>query len=509
VNTSPEYFLKVAALRKRYGPVTVLKNCNLQVRAGEIHALLGANGAGKSTTVRIIAGLMRPTSGTMRLGGTDYAPVDKRDAELHGVQIVQQELNLISTLSVAENLYLPRLHSFGGVIRRAALHRDARTLLDKFGLNDVSTKTAVGSLGVGLQQMVEIAGALDRECRLLILDEPTAALSAAESVRLFAWLRRLRDAEVAIIYISHRLDEVASLSNRVSVLRDGGSVGTYDVANLSTDRMVSLMSGTDQTNNATNEYQTHSLEQPALSVEGLSGGIVHDVSLHVQRGERLGIAGLVGSGRTEFLRIVFGADRAGSGCVYVGDDPAPRQFRHPCEAVDSGIALVTEDRKDNGLLLSHSIRANTTVAALAQQFSTGGVVRQTAEEEAANSICQALETQYNDIEQTVATLSGGNQQKIAVAKWLIHDADVFLFDEPTRGIDIPARRRLYRLFDSLASDGKGLIIVSSDLSELLETCDRIAVMSNGRIAATFERSDWSHERIMQAAFSGYQDRNSK
>ncbi len=503
MSASPEYLLEIVSLTKQYGAVTVLEDCNLQVRAGEIHALLGSNGAGKSTTVRMIAGLLRPTSGTMQLSGTDYAPVNKRDAELHGVQIVQQELNLISTLSVAENLFLTRLHSFGGVIRNSALHQAARSLLDKFGLTDVSTDTRVGSLGVGLQQMIEIASALDHDCRLLILDEPTAALSAAETQRLFTWLKQLRDSGVGIIYISHRLDEVASLSDRISVLRDGRSVGTYNAAHLPTDRMISLMSGEEPANAPLSNYKPHSIDQPALRVAGLTHGIVQDVSFTVHRGERLGIAGLVGSGRTELLRLIFGADRADAGCVYLGDNPVFRQFSHPGDAVAAGIAMVTEDRKQTGLLLSQSIRANASAASLYQQFSRCGVVQQSSETESAVGMCRALETRYNDIEQTVETLSGGNQQKVVVAKWMIHDADVFLFDEPTRGIDIPARRRLYQLFDTLAADGKGLVIVSSDLDELLETCDRIAVMSDGRIAATFERSDWSYAGIMQAAFSGY------
>lgn len=507
MTSSAEYLLEAAGLTKRFGSVTVLKDCNLQIRAGEVHALLGSNGAGKSTTVRIIAGLVRATNGQMQLGGTRFTPASTRDAERRGVQIVQQELNLISTLSVAENLFLTRLHSVGGVIHRAKLNQSARNLLDRFGLNDVATETPVGSLGVGLQQMIEIAGALDRECRLLILDEPTAALSAAETERLFAWLKQLRDSGVGIIYISHRLDEVSRISDRISVLRDGSSVGTFDTEHLPTDRMVSLMSGEESANHVTSDHQSYARNQPALRVEGLSRGIVQDVALEVRRGERLGIAGLVGSGRTELLRLIFGADHVDSGCIYLGDDPTPKHFYHPRDAVASGIAMVTEDRKDDGLLLSQSIRSNSTLASLSEEFSRGGIVRRHAEEQSATGMCRELETRYNDIEQTVETLSGGNQQKVAVARWLIRDADVFLFDEPTRGIDIPARRCIYRLFESLARDEKGIVVVSSDLEELLETCDRIAVMSQGRISGTFARPDWSYERIMQAAFSGYSARN--
>lgn len=508
MNTQLENLLEVTGLTKRYGLITVLDGCKLQIRAGEIHALIGANGAGKSTMVRMIAGLVSPTSGEMQLVGKAYEPGTKRHSESSGVQIVQQELNLISTLSVAENLFLTRLQSTCGVIHKAELHRQSRLLLDRFGLSDISTDTPAGSLGVGHQQMVEIAAALDQDCRLLILDEPTAALSAGETESLFEWLNRLREAGVGIIYISHRLDEVAQISNRVSVLRDGRSVGTFETSRLTTDDMVGLMSGEQPSQAQSSEYQSRSREQVALRVENLTREGIRDVSFEVNRGERLGIAGLVGSGRTELLRMIFGADRAETGQLFLGDRPERRPFRHPSEAVAAGIAMVTEDRKENGLLLSLSIRSNTTLASMFKRFSFGGLVRLRAEERVTQKMCESLETRCNNPDQLVETLSGGNQQKVAIAKWLVRDADVFLFDEPTRGIDVAARRRIYRLLDALSDDGKGLVIVSSDLDELLEICDRIAVMSNGRIVETFTRTNWSHERIMQAAFSGYLDRRS-
>jgi ribose transport system ATP-binding protein len=492
--------LSVQDLTKRYA-VTVLAAANLQVRAGEIHALIGANGAGKSTLCRIVAGLLQPSSGEMKLGDHPYSPRNKQSAEAAGVQIVQQELNLIPTLTVAENIWLGRMPQTLGVIRQRRLHDAARAALDRLDLGDIDTRTVTGRLGVGRQQMIEIATALDRQCRLLILDEPTAALSGSETEALFAWLRRLRSQGIGIIYISHRLAEISAIADRVTVLRDGRTVCTVPISTLSTERMVELMSDQTASRPEVGGHRSFAAAAIALRVEGLSREpVVRNVSFHVHRGERLGIAGLVGAGRTELLRLVYGADRADAGQVRVGDRP-PQRFHHPGEAVAAGLAMVTEDRKANGLLLSQSVRVNTSLAAMHEKFSTAGLVRFRAEQQAAVQFCERLETRCTSVEQYVGTLSGGNQQKVAVAKWLVQDADVFLFDEPTRGIDIAARRRIYQLFESLSAAGKALVIVSSDLEELLEVCDRIAVMSAGRLVATFGREVWSESLIMQAAFS--------
>lgn len=503
--------LELAGVTKRYGEATVLTDCQLQVRAGEIHALLGGNGAGKSTLVRIIAGLVPPTAGAMTLEGQAFSPANKREAEEAGIQIVQQEFNLIPTLSVAENLLMTRMPARFGVINRKKLNQRAEAALARLELTDIAPQAIVETLGVGQQQMIEIAAALDRQCKLLILDEPTAALSTAEVETLFPWLEKLRAKGVGIIYISHRLDEVSRLADRITVLRDGNYFGTFETATLSTDEMVDLMTGDVHVSAAKNagedRSETESAET-ALCVAGISGGIVQDVSFEVKRGERFGIAGLIGAGRTELLRLIFGADIATSGSVYLGDDRTPRRFRHPSKAVAAGLAMVTEDRKQNGLLLSQSIRVNSTLAALRKRFSRFGVVRPKAEADSAEAFRNSLETRCTSIEQPTGTLSGGNQQKVIIARWLTTEAEVYLFDEPTRGIDVPARRRIYRLLDTLAAEGKGIIIVSSDLEELFETCDRIAVMSNGRMCEIFSRPDMSHDNVMRAAFSGYLDRSS-
>ncbi|TWU06223.1 sugar ABC transporter ATP-binding protein [Stieleria varia] len=494
--------LRLEEIVKRYGSVTVLDRVSLDVRCGEIHALLGANGAGKSTLCKIISGLITATSGRMELHGDSFAPAGKQAAEHAGVQIVQQELNQVATLSVAENILLNRLPAKFGVIDRKTLDARARQALDRFGLDDVDTEAIMGGLGVGRQQMVEIATALDRQCQLLILDEPTAALSVGETDRLFERLHQLRRDGVAIIYISHRLDEVAQMADRVTVLRDGKVVTTQDAKSLTTDQMVQWMSGVSS-QSADHSFETHRTDERALAVDGLTGGMVDNVTFEVARGERLGIAGLVGSGRTELIRLIFGADVASSGSVSVGTDGSPTTFKHPKQAVAAGLAMVTEDRKQNGLLLSQSIRMNSTICALGKRFSTGGIILGSREIQATEAMIDSLDTQCNDIDQAVRTLSGGNQQKVAVAKWLIADAEILFFDEPTRGIDVAARNRLYDLFESLAKQGKAIVIVSSDLDELTETCDRIGVMSAGKWVTDFERGHWTDEAIMQAAFSQY------
>lgn len=502
--------LKISSVTKRYGETTVLNNCRLDVRAGEIHALLGGNGAGKSTLVRIISGLVPPTKCHMEFQEKSYAPSNKREAEQYGVEIVQQELNLIPTLSVAENILLTRMPNRAGVIRYGQLHQMAKQALERLGLNDIPTTALVGSLGVGQQQMVEIAAALDRDCKLLILDEPTATLSISETEALFEWLNKLRERGVGLIYISHRLDEVARLADRITVLRDGEYVGTYSAQGVSTEEMVHLMSGETQQVSASQSKtlpsQQNQQSSIAMQVEGISGGIVQNVHFNVNRGERLGIAGLVGSGRTELLRLIFGADVASAGHLKLFDDPTPHRFHHPSEAVKAGLAMVTEDRKENGLLLTQSIRTNSTLAAMIRKFSQAGLIHHRAESESTNAHCNTMETRRSSIEQPVGTLSGGNQQKVVIAKWLTVDASIFLFDEPTRGIDVPARRRIYHLMDQLAQQGKAVVIVSSDIEELLETCDRIAVMSNGQLVESFTGSEMTKDQITQAAFSGYLDR---
>src|SRR5471032_410549 len=371
--------------------------------------------------------------------------------------MVMQELNLLPTLSVAENLYLNQLPNRYGWIDRAKLERDAIAQMAKVGLNDIDPWTPVGQLGIGHQQMIEIARNLIGECRLLVLDEPTAMLTHREVELLFVQIERLKAAGVAIIYISHRLEELKRVADRIVVLRDGEMVCDDAIAGYSSADLVRLM---------------------------------------------VGLAGLIGSGRTELLRLIFGADSADSGQVFVGDTTVAAVINTPKDAVEAGIAMITEDRKGQGLLLQQSIAVNSTLARL-EGVSKGGWLDGNAEAAVGADYIERLGVRSRNSAQAVAELSGGNQQKVVMARWLYRDVPVMLFDEPTRGIDIGAKFDIYHLLADLARQGKGLLIVSSDLRELMLICDRIAVMSAGRIVETFERGAWSQDAILSAAFSGY------
>lgn len=497
-----ESVLSLRGLGKRYAG-WVLRDVDLDVHPGEVHALIGANGAGKSTLVKIVSGLVAPSAGRMTLAGSPHAPSGKAQAERAGVQIVQQELNLIGTLSIAENLMLNRLPRRAGWIRYRRLDDEARRALARMGLEALDPAMRVDRLGVGRQQLVEIAAALARPCRLLILDEPTAALTGPQVDQLFEQIERLKRTGVAVIYVSHRMEEIRRVGDRATVLRDGRLVHTGPVADLSVDRIVQLMVGRETIEEA--QPQAHRPGRVAMRVEKLNrGAAVRDVSFEVRAGEVLGIAGLIGAGRTELLRAIFGADRAESGGVCLGDDTTPRRFKEPRQAVRAGLAMIPEDRKQHGLLLPQPVRTNITLGRLRQYAGRWtGWVRRGPERAAVERQVRARDVQCESIEQPLDQLSGGNQQKVVIARWLLHGAQVMLFDEPTRGIDVGAKAAIYRLLNDLARQGGALVVVSSDLRELMDICDRIAVMSAGRLVETLDRDAFSRERIMAASIRGY------
>ncbi|AXA90188.1 sugar ABC transporter ATP-binding protein [Massilia sp. YMA4] len=492
--------LTLAGIGKTYVE-PVLRDVSLAVRGGEVLALTGENGAGKSTLSKIICGLEPATQGAMLLDGAPYRPASRTEAEALGIRMVMQELNLIATLSVAENLYLNQLPHRFGWIDRGRLERDARAQMAKVGLADIDPWKPVGELGIGHQQMIEIARNLIGECRLLVLDEPTAMLTHREVELLFAQVARLKAAGVAIVYISHRLEELKRVADRIAVLRDGELVCDDAIGDYSSADLVRLMVG--RAADAEIDLSGRTLGAPLLRVRELGRlGVVHPTSFDLRAGEIFGIAGLVGSGRTELLRLIFGADQADSGHVIVGADDAPARLDSPGAAVRAGIAMVNEDRKGQGLLLRQSIAVNTTLATLGA-VSTAGWIDHGAEHALAGDYIRKLGVRSRDGQQAVGELSGGNQQKVVIARWLHRDCPVMLFDEPTRGIDIGAKFDIYNVLADLARQGKGLVIVSSDLRELMLICDRIAVMSAGRIADTFERGAWSQDQLLAAAFSGY------
>ncbi|HCE9576927.1 sugar ABC transporter ATP-binding protein [Pseudomonas aeruginosa] len=496
--------LSIRGVGKTYAQ-PVLAEIDLQLFGGEVLALTGENGAGKSTLSKIVGGLERPGAGSLELLGRPYAPGSRREAEALGVRMVMQELNLLPTLSVAENLFLHDLPRRAGWIDRRRLRAAAREAMAQVGLEAIDPDTLVGDLGIGHQQMVEIARNLIGDCRLLILDEPTAMLTAREVDMLFEQVERLRERGVAIVYISHRLEELARISQRIAVLRDGRLVCVEPIERYDADQLVTLMVGRELGERF--DLGTRQIGAPLLRVERLSRrGKVHEVSFEVRAGEIFGISGLIGSGRTELLRLIYGADRADGGQVLLGDPPQRLSLRSPADSVRQGVALITEDRKGEGLLLDQSISANLALGNL-PALARHGVIDRRREEALAQRQVEALRVRCADTAQAVGELSGGNQQKVVIGRWLERDCQVLLFDEPTRGIDVGAKFDIYALLAELTRRGKALVVVSSDLRELMLICDRIGVLSAGRMVDTFERDAWTQDALLAAAFAGYKKRD--
>jgi len=496
-----ERLLTVTGIDKAFPGVQALSHVNLDLRAGEVHALVGENGAGKSTLTRIIAGVQPADTGEMLLAGQPYRPRSRPDAEAHGVRMVMQELNLIGNLTVAENIFIERLPHRFGFIDYGRLHRAAREVMAKVGLEEVDPSAPVKSLGIGRQQMIEIAAGLSRRCRVLALDEPTASLTSSEVDLLFTQIRRLKNDGAGIIYISHRIEEVLSIADRITVLRDGQVVGTRPAGETDPETIIRMMVGRDVGQEGL--APTGEKGPPALRVVGLTcGERVRNVSFEAHGGQILGIAGLMGSGRTETMRAIFGADCPDGGAIYLHGSKEPVRIRRPRDAVHHGIALLTEDRKEQGLFLSLPVRANVSITRLSG-VSRLGWIDPTREKLAAQRFVDSLNIKCWSVEQTAAQLSGGNQQKVVIGKWLYRDCDILIFDEPTRGIDVGAKFEIYRMLIDLARKGKAILFVSSDLKELMAICNRILVMSAGRVAGVFDRGQWSEEAITSAAFSGY------
>ncbi len=530
--TPPSPLLSIDAVGKDY-TATVLDNVTLALNAGEVLALTGENGAGKSTLSKIICGLESATRGGMRLGGQTYTPTSRRDAEQHGVRMVMQELGLIPTLSVAENLLMGRLPHRAGWLRRDALHAAASQQLAKIGLTHIDPATPVSALGIGQQQMVEIARNLHDDTRILVLDEPTAMLTPRETNYLFDQIAHLTARGVAIIYVSHRLEELRRIADRAAVLRDGRLVDVLPMAGLTEDALVQRMVG--RSVNDLEDRPRRTAGPVVMGVQGIGRGTaVQDVSLELRAGEVFGIAGLVGSGRTELLRLLFGADRADRGSITLHENieqkdplalsdqaqaainsiakpnsPAPRTpvlrtlargFATPLQAIAAGVGLVTEDRKSQGLLLAQPIRINATLSDLGA-VSRGGWLQRGLENRLVQGFIQTLRIRCRGGEQPVGQLSGGNQQKVVFARWLHRPCKVLLLDEPTRGVDVGARAEIYSELDRMAEQGRALLMVSSDLRELMAMADRIGVMSGGRMVAVFERGEWTQQSLLAAAFS--------
>jgi len=488
--------LEVSKLTKRFPGVLALDSVNLSLNPGEVLAVVGENGAGKSTLMKILAGVETSDSGEIRLRGRPVHFKSVRDALHSGIALIHQELNLSDNLDVSANIYLGREPRRFGFIDRRRLYAESEPLLRQIGL-DCSPRTLVSELSIGRQQMVEISKALSIHARVLIMDEPTSSLTQHETEQLFRVIRELRNRDVSIIYISHRLAEVKELADRVAVLRDGRNADELGRGEIDHDRMVKLMVGRD----LSQFYQRrpHEIGTPLLEVEELRTPAhpKHSLSFDVRRGEMIGIAGLVGAGRTELLRTLFGIDRAVSGSIRLGG--VRLEVLGPADAIRAGVALVPEDRKQQGIILEMAVRENISLAG-ERQHAKAGVFRDRAHEQSVTqSMIEELRIKTPHDRQLVQFLSGGNQQKVALGTWLPLKPRLLLLDEPTRGIDIGAKQEIYRLMEELAESGVAILFVSSEMAEILGMSDRALVMHQGRITGELQRADLSEEAVMQLA----------
>ena len=487
--------LQARAINKHYGGIAALKSARFSIQAGEVHALMGENGAGKSTLAKIIAGSIRADSGEILLHGQPVTITTPLDAQRHGIGIIYQELDLFPNLTAGENIVIRNLHFHEGSLNNARrIEGFCRPFLDQVGL-DCDSRTLAASLSIGKLQLLAIARALSMNARIILMDEPTSALFDDSAGRLFERIAALKAEGVAIVYVSHKMDEIFRICDRVTVLRDGETIDTRDIAATSPAEIIRLMVGREINIDST-VARSPSRGQPLLAVYNLCTGKLTTSSFKLQRGEVLGVAGLVGAGRSELGETLFGLDPIRSGTIALNS--APFHPRSPRDALNAGFALLPEDRKLQGLMLQMSILENGTMSIL-NRLATAGFIRSRDELAAVNEPFRKLALKAPRLAAAVNSLSGGNQQKVLLAKCLLANPDVIFLDDPTRGIDVGAKQDIYRIIRDLASAGKGVILVSSELPELLHCSDRIMVLREGRVTAFFHAAEATQENIMTAA----------
>ena len=496
----PDTIFEFRNVTKKFPGVVALNSIHLEIERGEIHILVGENGAGKSTLIKLLCGIFKADGGSILYNGEPYAPQKPLDAINAGVSCVYQEFNLLEYMSVAENIFFQKLPQHRGIVDYKALYADTKKLLAEVGLPDLSPKTNVEVLGIAQKQLVEIAKAVSRKCRVLILDEPTATLTPPEIEKLFAIIGKLKQQGVTIIYISHRLQEIKQIGDRLSVLRNGNYIGTWNVKDLSVDEIVSKMVGRDIDSNY--PFLTDSpVGNEMMRVRDLKNSTSPEgVSFSVRKGEILGVAGLIGSGRTEAMRGIFGADPIQSGSIVL--EGKTLHIKSPEDAVKEGICLLTEDRKKQGLVLPLSCSNNIVLTDLKQVSKRGKLIK-SKEKDVSQGLVDDLAIKISSLAQAAGNLSGGNQQKVVIAKWLLRKPRVIILDEPTRGIDVNAKHEIYLLLWKMAKEGAAIIFVSSDIPELLGICHRIAVFSKGKITGIVSREDFSQEKILSLAYQEY------
>lgn len=489
--------LEMCAISKEFPGVKALDDVTLRVRPGTVHALMGENGAGKSTLMKCLFGIYRPDAGTIELDGTPIQIQSAKQALDHGVSMVHQELNQVSQRSVMENIWLGRFPMKGPFVDHRKMELETRAIFAELGLA-IDPRAIVGSLSVSQKQMVEIAKAVSYRARVIVMDEPTSSLTETEVEHLFKIIAVLRERGCGIIYISHKMDEILRIADEVTVMRDGRVIETLPAAALTTDRIIQLMVGRDLTHRF--PPRQHEPGETILEVEHLTAAVqpsIRAVSFALRRGEILGVAGLVGAKRTDLLEALFGMRALASGRILL--EGRPIQNRSPQEAQANGFALVTEERRATGIFPGLSVRFNALIANMSKYVGRGGLVDERKGEEDAAWVVDSLRVKTPSTKTPIGSLSGGNQQKVIVGRWLLTKPEVLLLDEPTRGIDVGAKYEIYQLMTNLAREGKAIIVVSSEMPELLGVTDRILVMSNGRLAGILNTQEATQEEILRLA----------
>ncbi|MDR6225424.1 sugar ABC transporter ATP-binding protein [Desmospora profundinema] len=495
-----EPYLEMKGVQKSFAGVKVLKGVDFSLLSGEVHALVGQNGAGKSTLMKVLGGIYPKDGGRIRVRGKERAIVSPRVAASLGIGIIHQELNLVPQLTVAENLFLGREHIIDGwpVIRWRRMREEASSLLERIGVN-INPARRVEELSVGQQQLVEIAKVLSMKAEILVLDEPTAALTHRETKTLFETIRSLKSQGTGIVYISHRMEEIFRISDRITVLRDGEIVSTRKTVETDMDELVRMMVGR-KIKECFPQKRPRLFGEERIRVENLSRrGMVEGIHFSIRAGEILGLFGLMGAGRTETADLLFGVRRKDSGRIWIDHEPV--RIRQPRDAIQAGLTYVTENRKGNGLLLSMTVKENLSLPHLTS-LSFTGVIHRHREEALARNLVRRLSIRTNGTKQQVGFLSGGNQQKVVIGKWLARRPKVCILDEPTRGVDISAKKEIYQLMNRLTGEGMAILLISSDLPELLSMSDRVLVLHEGRPADFFSKEEATRENVMTAATGG-------
>lgn len=493
-----EYLFEMRGVTKVFPGVKALDDVTFCVKAGSVHALCGENGAGKSTLMKVLAGIYKQEAGEVIIDGQPVNIVDAKDALQKGIAMIHQELNYYPDMTVEENLFIGKeTVYFAGIVNRRENLRKVNEILEAYNITDINPNARMKNLTIAKQQMVEIIRAIAFDAKIIIMDEPTSSLTDHEIEILFKMIRKLASENKAIIYISHKLDEIMEIADTVTVIRDGKTIGTAPRAELSKHDIIRMMVGREL--NDMYDKKNVSIGEVKLRVEGLcSGKAVQDISFEVHKGEIFGFLGLVGAGRTETAQTIFGLRERDAGKIYI--DGKELNAKHPAEAIKNSLAFVTEDRRNEGLSLIHSVRENSVIASVGRYAaSVLRIVSSKKEMEATDSMIKALGIKTPSQETQVGNLSGGNQQKIVIAKWLLNDPGLLIMDEPTRGIDVGAKAEIYSIMSDMASQGKAIIMISSEMPELLGMCDRILVMSEGKSMGIFERSEFDQVKLMAAA----------